>query len=80
MNTPLSRVVRAFGGPAMSRPVGVAGAATRHDVVTQAAARLKAGRVQQSRPGAVTAAVPDQDAVDAVAGSEFVDDRLRIRE
>jgi hypothetical protein len=43
---------------------------------------VDAGDVQPSPPASFIAAVRDQDAerVDAVAGSEFIDDRMRLQE
>ena len=43
---------------------------------------VDAGDVQPSPPASLTAAVWDQDAerADASAGSEFVDDRIRLQE
>ena len=83
MTRPLSRAVQAVVRPAMFRLVALAGDAPSTEASPMPTeAMLTAGTIQPGRPEFSTAVALNQDAerVDAIAGSEFVDDRIRLRE
>jgi len=81
MSRPLSRAAHGLGSLAVFRFLAV-GTEVRSMDERRAHETVGARNEQPERPASLATAEPGQDAEreDAVAGSEFVDDRIRLRE